>query len=343
MFDQARIRLTLWYTVIIMAISLSFSIVVYQIQTREIERFVRLQQIRVERRLPGIEVYSMPLPERDEDLLDEVRNRILSALGMVNLGILVLASASGYLLSGRTLQPIKEMVDEQNRFVSDASHELRTPLTSLKSAIEVYLRDKKSTLADSRKLATESLAEINKIQSLSDAMLQLAQFQKPIRKIKSEKINLQNLVKTAAAKMEPIAKNKNIVIEVDVPEMTVTGDEFELPEVFIILLDNAIKYSKDGGKIKVSAAKKDKYAIVKVSDEGIGINEQDLPHIFERFYRADSARTKTDAGGYGLGLSIAQKIVEENSGKIEAESKPDKGTTFLVYLPVNSTRKIGFS
>ncbi|MFA6512526.1 MAG: sensor histidine kinase, partial [Patescibacteria group bacterium] len=96
-------------------------------------------------------------------------------------------------------------------------------------------------------------------------------------------------------------------------------------------------------KIKVSAAKKDKYAIVKVSDEGIGINEQDLPHIFERFYRADSARTKTDAGGYGLGLSIAQKIVEENSGKIEAESKPDKGTTFLVYLPVNSTRKIGFS
>jgi signal transduction histidine kinase len=224
------------------------------------------------------------------------------------------------------------MVDEQNRFVGDASHELRTPLTSLKSAIEVFLRDKKSTLSDSKKLAQESLTEINKMQSLSDAMLQLAQFQKPTRKVRREKISLNNIIRNAVTKMDPVAKSKNIEIETEVPDITITGDEFELPDVFVILIDNAIKYSKEGGKIKIKATKNDKLAVIKVSDEGIGIEEKDLPHIFERFYRADSARTKTDAGGYGLGLSIAQKIVTENNGKIEVESKPGNGTTFSVSL-----------
>lgn len=331
MFDQARIKLTLWYTVIIMAISLSFSLVVYKIQMQEIDRFARLERIRVERRIPGVGVF-MPFPEPDLELLTEARNRILSALGIVNLGILVLATASGYLLSGRTLQPIKDMVDEQNRFVGDASHELRTPLTSLKSAIEVFLRDKKSTLSDSKKLAQESLAEINKMQSLSDAMLQLAQFQKPSRRARKEKISLKNLIMGATAKMDPVAKSKNIKIETDIPEITITGDEFELPDVFVILLDNAIKYSKSGGKISIKADSNEKFAIVRISDEGIGIEEKDLPHIFERFYRADSARTKTDAGGYGLGLAIAQKIVLDNNGKIEVESKPGNGTTFSVSL-----------
>lgn len=333
MFNKARWKLTLWYTGLIMLISASFSMVVYQIQTRELDRFIRQQQVWAERRVPGAGTRVIFFPEPDPELLQEVRGRILSALGMINLGILLLAAGSGYVLAGRTLQPIKEMVDEQNRFIGDASHELRTPLTSLKSGMEVFLRDKTASLREARNLISESLTDINKMQSLSDALLQLAQFKKPERKIRKSEVNLKEVIENVVVKMSQIALKKKIEIKADLQEMKIIGNEFELPDVFIILLDNAIKYSRSGSKIQLSGENKKSNAIIKVSDSGIGISKKDMPHIFERFYRADTARTKSDAGGYGLGLAIAKKIVDEHGGKIEVRSQTDKGTTVTVILP----------
>jgi signal transduction histidine kinase len=344
MFNKARIRLTIWYALTIMVISMSFSVVVYQVLNREVDRFVRVQRFQIERRWSETVILPIPSPpEIDPAIIAEAKNRIIWSLGLVNLGILFLAGLSGYMLSGRTLQPIKEMVDEQNRFVGDASHELRTPLTSLKSACEVFLREKKTTVAESRKLVQESLTEINKMQLLSDAMLQLAQFQKPQRKLNITETDISEVVNRAVAKVQPMAKLKRVEIETNVHKEVAWGDAFELPDMLVILLDNAVKYSHEGGKVRVNTKTEDGWVKISVSDDGIGISENDLPHIFERFYRADSARTKTDTGGYGLGLAIAQKIAEENKGKITVESQLRKGTTFTISLPTGPSKKIRFS
>src|SRR3990167_5936556 len=144
MFNNARIKLPVWYLLIFMLFSVSFSTVIYIALTHEFERFERLQRYRIERRfyneshtMPNIrERFPLPL---DPELIKETRNRLGLRLVLINAGILVISGGLGYFLAGRTLQPIKDMVDEQNRFISDSSHELRTPLTSLKIGMEVTL------------------------------------------------------------------------------------------------------------------------------------------------------------------------------------------------------------
>jgi signal transduction histidine kinase len=140
MFHSARIKLTAWYFLIIMLISVSFSVGIYRVTTVELNRIERMQRLRVEREdrllMPSNEVTPRP-PILDPELIAETKNRFKIILFLINLGILAVSTGGGYFLAGRTLRPIKEMLDEQSRFITDASHELRTPLTSLKTEIEV--------------------------------------------------------------------------------------------------------------------------------------------------------------------------------------------------------------
>jgi len=152
MFHSARLKLTAWYLLIIMIISAMFSLVIYKVLSNEIERFERVQRFRIERRLEtGLRRFPNQIRITNPELIEETKQRILLMLIAINLGILIISGGLGYLLAGRTLKPIKEMVDEQNRFISDASHELRTPLTSLKTAMEVTLRDKNLSLLSAKK------------------------------------------------------------------------------------------------------------------------------------------------------------------------------------------------
>jgi two-component system, OmpR family, sensor histidine kinase CiaH len=336
MFHSARLKLTAWYLLIIMTISVMFSIIIYRDLSNEINRFEQLQRYRIERRLmeqlpPG----PPALPTASPELLDETRRRILFMLLIVNSGILVLSGGLGYALSGITLKPIKEMVDEQNRFISDASHELRTPLTSLKSAFEVYLRSKNSTPNEVKTLVTESIDEVNKLQSLSESLLQLAQYENPQQQIVFEKVSLSKVVTQAIKKIQPIADMKSISITSKIRDITVMGNSYSLIDCVIILLDNAVKYSTKGKNVSVTAGKTDGTAYISVSDHGLGISADDLPYIFDRFYRADSARLKTTTGGYGLGLPIAKKIVDTHKGTIQVKSKPNFGSTFTIRLPIS--------
>jgi len=148
----------------------------------------------------------------DPDLIEETTHRIFWALALVNGTIFILSGGFGYLLAGRTLRPIALMVDEQNRFVSDASHELRTPLTSLKSAFEVFLRNKKQTLAESRTLVSESISEVNTLQALTDSLLQLTQYQGSNDRMVFEKIPVSDVITEAIRKIAPVSKQKNISI-----------------------------------------------------------------------------------------------------------------------------------
>lgn len=334
MFQKARIKLTVWYLLIIMLISIVFSLVIYSEINRELGRFERSQALRLRREqelmLPA------PLPREFHDLdvqaIATARMRLTLALILINAGIFCIAGFSGYFLAGRTLRPIKEMVDDQNRFITDASHELRTPLTSLKTSIEVSLRNKNITLDEAKKLIESNLEDVEYLRVLSDGLIRLAQYQKPNGNIIFENISVREIVSIALDKMKTIAIAHKIKINSKIEKIEIEGDKKSLVELLVILLDNAIKYSRKNSQVLIIANKTDGKVTIAVSDEGIGIDDKDLPHIFDRFYRAEKSRSKKDVAGYGLGLSIAKKIVEIHKGLIAVKSEKDKGTTFTITL-----------
>lgn len=344
MFTSARIKLTLWYLLIIMMVSLTFSVVIFGMVSREVDRFEMMQRTRVERRLrddilipPGsvpfrqfIEEYGMANPE----LVRETKERILSVLFLANGSIFILAGWLGYILAGRTLQPIKKMVDHQNRFVSDASHELKTPLASLKIAFEVYLRDHKRTLKDADVIIQESVDEVQKLQTLSESLLEIAENEDGSERFIMEKLHIESVINEAKKKIRNLANKKNIEFKINVEKVSLRGNKKALVSLFTILFDNAIKYSNEGSSVEVSAKVTDGKLSVMVKDRGIGISTQDLPRVFDRFYRASSARSKTGTGGNGLGLSIARQIALKHDGSLFVESALGKGSTFIFELPI---------
>ncbi len=325
-----------------MVISIAFSVGMYRILTGELDRVERMQRLRQQRNFEqGVEIYPRR-PLLDPELLIETQNRIRAILILIYVGILAASSAAAYFLAGKTLKPIKEMVDEQNRFISDSSHELRTPLTSLKSEIEVGLRDKKLSLAEARKLLESNLEEVNNLQYLSDNLIKMTQYQKT-NGANFEEVNLAEIVQAAIKKIFPSAKKKNIDIINNVGMLELEGEKQSLIELLVILLDNAIKYSDRNTTVILSAAPPagragkdiDKKVTIRIEDHGMGISKNEIPHLFDRFYRGDKSRTKSDTPGYGLGLSIAKQIIEKHKGKISVESIEGKGTTFMVELLTN--------
>jgi signal transduction histidine kinase len=354
MFNRARLKLTAWYLLIIMIVSVSFSAVIFQVLTFELTRFNRMQRLRLERQLEAghFEVGDWPHNRQkllvtqtlDPELIYETQRRLLFTLLAVNGVILIIAGGLGYLLAGKTLQPIKNMVDEQNQFVSDASHELKTPLTALKTSLEVHQRDKRLNLKTAKNLINDSLIEVDKLQSLTEGLLQLAEYEQSPAQLVVEPVSMLELAKQAVQRIKPLAKKKKIKIEQQIGDVTIKGDFDKLTELLVILLDNAIKYSPQNSKITLSAQKTDGRVLITVKDQGVGINPENLPKIFDRFFRVDVARTKNGGnsgesngnGSYGLGLSIAKKIVQAHGGKIEVESQEGKGSIFKIALPVFS-------
>ncbi len=330
MFDRARFKLTAWYLLIIMSVSFFFSTVIYRGLISEVDRISSTERFQVQ---SGPFEYKVYRPAYlDQEIVDEIKKRIAMTLFAINGIIFVFSGGLGYILAGKTLEPIAEMIDEQNRFISDASHELRTPLTSLKTAIEVGMRDKKMDLKSAKDLIADNLSEINKLQLLSEGLLQLTQYKSGSSNIKFEKVSLKKVAEEAVKKMSVIAREKKITIVNLVKDYKVEGNEYSLTDLLVILLDNAVKYSPQNSKLTIDVVKSKKTVTLKISDQGVGIAKKDLPHVFDRFYRAESARSRKGSGGYGLGLSIAKKIVDTHSGTIEIESEIKKGTTVKISL-----------
>lgn len=342
MFHAARLKLTAWYLIIIMLISISFSVVVYQILTLELDRVEHLQQIR-QRQMGKVMLFnqdsnSFTVIKPTEDFLlehsviEETKHRLIFRLIAINLGILALSGVAGYFLAGRTLRPIQEMVDEQNRFITDASHELRTPLTALRTELEVSLRNKSITPQDAQKLLKSNLEEVITLQSLSDNLMTLTK--QKINHVAHKKISLLDIIERSLKKIIPLARKKEIHINNRIDDVLISGDTQSLSQLFVILLDNAIKYSEPGKNIIITSKKSKKHVTIKVIDEGIGIDKNDVPYIFDRFYRADASRSKAEVSGYGLGLAIAKEIVVSHHGSIEVASKVNKGATFIITFPL---------
>lgn len=338
MFHQARLKLTAWYLLIITIVSVFFSLLIYQLISAEIDRFANSQRNRIEHRLQLTDQAPPPSPIVliDDDLINESHRRLLLNLIIINGIIVIVSGTLSYFLAGRTLSPIQKMLDEQRRFVSDASHELKTPLAALKSLFEVSLRDKNITLSESKKTIKEGIIQTDKLNRLSNSLLELSHFEiKNVQK-NFQPISLKKVIQESISQTKSKAASKKIKIINHVTSIKILGDQNKLIELFIIFLDNAIKYSPKNSQIKINSEIKNKYILLNISDRGIGISPKDIPHIFDRFYQADNARTKFKDSGYGLGLSIAKKIVEFHNGKVEVKSKLSSGTTFSIYLPVFS-------
>lgn len=191
---------------------------------------------------------------------------------------------------------------------------------------------KKPTLNEAQTVIKESLEEVKRLESLTESLLSLTQYQQVQDTRIFKKIESGEVIKKAIQRLKPQAKVKKITIESTLEKMQIQADQYSLINLFAILLDNAIKYSPSGNKVKMISHVKKNHLVVSVSDRGIGIVKEDLPHIFDRFYRANKARSDGQTNGYGLGLSIAREIAKSHNGTISVVSS-NKGTTFTVNLP----------
>ncbi|HUD20959.1 MAG TPA: ATP-binding protein, partial [Candidatus Saccharimonadales bacterium] len=267
----------------------------------------------------------------------ESASRLRLNLLYFNLFILLLSAGLSYWLARRTLQPIEEMIEAQNRFTADASHELRTPITAMRTEVEVSLRDEKLDLKSAKELLGSNLEEIGKLEALSNSLLKLARYDGQ-NHLELTDISAREIIMAAFKKVEPQARHKNIDFDFNLADLTISVDKSRFQELLTILMENAVKYSPADTKVTIGTKKTDHHISITVADQGVGIKASDLPHVFDRFYRADQSRSKS-AGwrkpdGYGLGLSIAKQIVESHHGKISAESKIGHGTTFVITLPI---------
>jgi signal transduction histidine kinase len=230
------------------------------------------------------------------------------------------------------LSRLEHAFESQKQFVQDASHELRTPIAIAQTNIEVLEMDDKATIKDYERLKDILKMSLERMSALSEKLLLLSEEEQ----IKSRwtTIDVAPLLNEIAEEFKTRADEKNINLELDTTgeSIPVSGDAFRLKQVFVNLIDNAVKYSDPGSEVKISARAEDPQVIVEIKDNGIGISQADKQRIFERFYRVDKSRSRAQ-GGSGLGLSIVKKIVEDHGGTISVESTPGEGSTFSIKLP----------
>lgn len=334
-FKKTYLKLTFFYVLIIMVISLAFSFAIYRISSNELGQGLN-RQARFFQQLPPGGFLPRPLQELENiriQQLQESSRHLKINLMYFNLLILFLSAGAGYFWARRTMRPIEEAMDAQNRFTADASHELRTPLTAMRTEVEVNLRKGELNSSEAKKLLVSNLEEINKLEILSSALLKLAS-QDGQANLELSKVSLEEVIAEVYEKVESLALKKSIEFENKLQEFSVNGDKSSLVELFVILLDNAIKYSPEKSKIFISMGLEKNLVVVKIKDQGIGIKASDLPFIFNRFYRADASRSKNKVDGYGLGLSIAKRIVELHQGSISAESVFGHDSVFTVKIPL---------
>lgn len=230
---------------------------------------------------------------------------------------------------------LEESFKQVRQFTADASHELKTPLTILKGEMEIALRSN-GDMAYMRETLKSGLEEIDRMSSMVNNLLELARMDSEHASAAVEDVDLSALLTDRCAFVLKISIESGVdLVIIDNEQCELRGDGARLGRLVLNLIDNAIKYTPRGGRVELSLKKDDGFAVLKVKDNGVGITADDLPHIFDRFYRVDKSRTR-EVGGAGLGLSICKEIAVSHGGTISVESAPGKGACFTVRLPIAS-------
>jgi heavy metal sensor kinase len=218
-----------------------------------------------------------------------------------------------------------------NRFVADASHELRTPLTVLRAELENLVADRQP-MAESRETLGSMLEEVERLSNIVEGLLALSRLDAGEAQREWVAFDLAELAVTTADQISLLAEDKNITIISDAPQpVMVEGDRARLKQVVVNLLDNAIKYTPDKGRIQLKVGTANGQGVLEVTDTGIGIPKEAIGHVFDRFYRVDQSRAR-DPGGAGLGLSIVKSICTAHGARVEVDNNPDGGSRFRVSM-----------
>jgi len=274
--------------------------------------------------------------------VDEI-NRITKEITSKNLGLRVPQPATRDELA-QLVETINGMIERLEKsfkqiqqFTADASHELKTPLTILKGEAELALRKERKP-EEYRQYLQSSLEEVNRLTRLVQDLLILSKADMGHLTLQKESLDLVSLTDACCEQCKFLGEEKGIRVVFKHTRgsgIWVLGDPFRLKQMFYNLIENAIKYSNPGGTVEITTGANGRYASVAIRDEGVGISKEDIPFIFDRFYRVDKSRSR-EAGGTGLGLSICKWIAEAHQGKITVESTPGSGSCFTVWIPVHT-------
>lgn len=340
MFRSARLKLTLFYLAILLGFSLILTVSIRVMAEREYNRSLNAQLGEVKHMFIGFpwknvttEVTVMR-PDRalssiQDDEAVMVRQHLNRDFAIINGIALMIGGVLSYWFAGRTLRPIEQAHRAQARFASDASHELRTPLASMRVENEVFLRQKDFSQKEAREQIESNLEEIQRLENLSSNLLALTHYEHA--SLPRAITEIHPVVEEAIARARKNADQRDIAIiqKIDQAKLLIHADS--IVQLLDILLDNARKYGPRGGEITITGRKQNGQYLIQVKDNGPGIDEADLPHIFERLYRSDKARTSS-TGGYGLGLALANEIAKANQGSIAASNNKSGGACLSLRL-----------
>lgn len=320
-------RLTAFYLTIIMAMSLAFSVTIYFVSAGQLERHMP-RDIRLE------DSSQLNIVLRIQQYLSEQeainQQELVFRLVFLNSVMLLFGGAISYLLARKTLEPIERNVEAQAQFVSDASHELRTPLTALQIENEVALRNPKLKLKEARQILQNNLDEVGRLQRMTSLMLEAASGAVSLDVMPTD---LAEIVDKALTINGPVAASQKVELIDKTKPVTVNVDSDAIVQALTALIDNAIKYSREGEAVEIASLKKRQVVILSVRDNGPGIAPEQQDKIFDRFYRSDSARTRQSYGGHGLGLAIVRTIMRAHGSEVRLKSKPGRGSKFELILP----------
>ena len=333
MFQSATLKLTAWYLAIVMVVSVTFSIVIYQLNSSELNN--RLENLQhsllddIPRFSPDGTVYFGYGPGTAYYIeSSKAASQMALTLIYINLFVLVGGGLGSYWLARRTLRPIEEAHESQSRFTSDASHELRPPLAAMKAELEVTLRDKNLPIEEAREVLESNLEEVDKLIRLSEMLLQLSRLDNT--KLEETSVDLVELLEERLASREKLRKRFDVTTR---KKALTQGNEAALSELIEILIDNALKYSPAKSKIAIRIFQQRGLLGFEIKNASKKIPEETLAKLFDRFFRADTSRTNSAQNGYGLGLSIAKKIVDIHHGTISVANN-DESTTFTFFMPI---------
>jgi signal transduction histidine kinase len=265
---------------------------------------------------------------------ERILTQLLGGLLLLGTSCSVLVGISSWLLAGRALRPAQEAWARQQTFVANASHELRTPLTLIRASGEVALRTLAPDAAESRALVGDIVAECDHTARLVEDLLLLSRLDAGQLRVDRQPVALAVMLDDITRQLGRRAATSGVRLEVAPTSAVVAGDATRLRQVFLILLDNALRHTPSGGAIAITVTAQGSHTQIAVRDTGCGIAPEHLPHLFERFYQIDPARS--EHGGTGLGLAIAQGLIAAQRGHIHITSKPGAGTIVYVTMPTAS-------
>jgi two-component system, OmpR family, sensor histidine kinase CiaH len=263
----------------------------------------------------------------------EMLSHLLMVIGFGSILSVFIAILAGIYLANKALIPIKLSWEKQQQFVADASHELRTPLSVMKLNLERLFRHPDNTIEQESETIHQAIQEINYLSKMSSDLLTLARSDSNQLQLIHETIQLDDIIHQVTKGFTALAILKGVHLKANIAPIQMTGDKERLKQLFVILIDNAIKYTKENGSVSIKGSIKNARAVIEIVDTGIGISKDDLPYIFNRYYRGDKSRNR-HLEGSGLGLSIAEWIVQSHLGKIRVKSIIGEGTHVFVTLPL---------